>query len=64
MTDRELLLRIDRRLERIERTMVTQAGLEAFMRTTFGQMLSDYHIQRGLISMRDTQRKEQATASG
>ena len=52
------------RLAGIERNMVTQAGLETFMRTTFGQMLSDYRIQRGLDSMSDTQREQRAEAAG
>ena len=51
------------RLAGIERNMITQAGLEAFMRATFGQMVSDHRVQLGLDSMRDVQRKETAEAT-
>ena len=58
------LLRLERKVDRIDGTMITQAGIESFMKTTFGQMLSDYHIQRGLTGMRETQREQRAKAVG
>ena len=56
------LERMDQRLERMEQNMVTQDGLESFMTTAFGQLLSDHRIQRGLESMHTAQRK--AAAAG
>ncbi|MDE0223367.1 MAG: hypothetical protein OXJ90_29165 [Spirochaetaceae bacterium] len=55
MTDQErdaLLQRMDKRLDRIEKDMVTADRLERFMRVTFGEMLSVSRIAAGLAELR------------
>ena len=45
--------RIEQRLDGIETRMLTIDDLAAFMRETFGEMLSEYRIQRGLRAVAD-----------
>ena len=68
MTEQErddLLLRIskrldkiDDRLDKIETEMVTQDGLERFMKATFGEMLSDTRIEKGVEALQGQTTRE------
>ena len=47
------IVEIKTRLSLIEREMVTQDGLERFMKATFGEMLSDTRIASGIESLHE-----------
>ena len=52
------IVEIKTRLSLIEREMVTQDGLERFMKATFGEMLSDTRIASGIESLHEQTPRE------
>lgn len=52
-TLKELVAVLSDQLEDVQRRMITQDGLEAFMRATFGQLLSEHRIQEGVRAMKE-----------